>query len=182
MRAAILCPGPSLDVTWPNDGWQFDLVIAVNRAALTHRCDWWAFCDGEKFGKWMAGMKKRPPRIVASSNAVSLIEKKGFNDLFRKFEHRVFEGIFDRVPTSLCWPVYSATAAAAFAFSEGARRIDFYGADMEGVEDFDGATDPTNNRTAQRWQHERENWAKLLPWLEQRGCTVTRTSPYLERA
>jgi hypothetical protein len=45
-RVALLCPGPSLNDTWPRERESdYDLVVAVNTAGWRYTCDWLVFAD-----------------------------------------------------------------------------------------------------------------------------------------
>ena len=68
----------------------------------------------------------------------------------------------------------SATVGLALAGWKGATHIDVYGADMQGLTDWDGTTLPNQKRKEERWIRERAIWAGTVERLKDMGCTVTR--------
>lgn len=72
------------------------------------------------------------------------------------------------------WTMYSATAALVLAGELGAEIVDCYGCDMAGELNYDGTPEPTANRTASRWEREREAFEAAAEWLAGRGVEVIR--------
>ena len=161
MRATILCPGPSLSAYKPED--RGPMVLAVNRAALAHACDWWVALD---YPMIRDNVAKVDAAIVTRRQ--THIDLKGRIDA-RRVVHT--EDIGATIDPALGWTTYSHTSAIAFAYWYGMSGADVYGADMAGVTDFDGVA-AGENRSDDRWSIERGILAVLLPWLNQRHFTV----------
>jgi hypothetical protein len=141
---AILCPGPSLSVTWPRNRKQYQATIGVNRAAHFAPVDWWAGMDANLWTIW--GWAN--PR-VGVCGSVRIFTGSANNLLPR-------DGLLASVcePPAGC-PHFSALMAIHFAFEHlKASSVDMFGCDMTGVNDFTGKHDGSN-RSDQRWSEER---------------------------
>ena len=168
MNAVILCPGPSLARLAHVP--PAKLVVGVNRAAIFFRCDAWAGCDlptVEKHGNAVIGA----PELIAAIETIDTMR-----------DHKlVWRGpVFDRTrmldfcPHAMDWVLFSATTALIYAAYRAATHIDVYGADWSGELDFDGVA-AGETRGPERWQLEAAIWQnRLVPWLAERGVTVTR--------
>ena len=161
MIASILCPGPSLPLTWRSDG---TLVIAVNRAASMHAADWWAFCDADIFRDSPAIGK---PRIFTSRASV---------DRLRKRNYFVEPGLLsdDLNLIDNTWRTFTKTMAIALAYHLGAKAIYLYGDDQTEAPDADGVMPRGANRTPERWRDERAHVAKLQTFLDSRRVHMER--------
>lgn len=155
MRAAILCPGPSLARTWTS-GLAYDVRIAVNRAILHETCHWWSV------GDWTTAqdIAGRPTNgIVSQDDTIRFIRGGSLIPA-------------DRTPPQLLkWselptpnPAYSMIAALGLAAHLGATDVDIYGDDKSGEKDWDGHT-AGKNRGDERWARERTVLAKALMGL-----------------
>ena len=169
MNAVILAPGPSL---MRFDEAQFGdaLVIAVNRAAFAFASTIWACLDIMFFDKFRSAPLGRPALLV---------EDNAFNQLQRNAEtawrgERICADVLnDSFPLLPRVTLYSATAALAFAAFLGAKRIDVFGVDWSGVEDWDGV-EAGANRTYHRWKSESELWRGIVETIRPRGQSVRR--------
>lgn len=161
MIASILCPGPSLPLTWRPDG---TLVIAVNRAASMHAADWWAFCDADIF-RDSAALGK--PKIFTSRASVERLRKRNYY---------VDPGMLsDEVDVhDNTWRTFTKTMAIVLAFKLGAHAIYIYGDDQTEAPDADGVMPRGANRTPERWRDERAHVAKLQTYLAEHRVTVER--------
>lgn len=170
MKAAVLCPGPSVATTFKSrDG--YELVAGVNRAVHRAPCDVWVALDPLPFTQipatWFtteatAAQLRGEKRYLAGGSIVEA------------------ERQFDQVPHELggaSWCTFSSTAAMVAMFLRGAKSIDVYGHDMTNQPDFDGASLRTNDRREDRWRQESIVWAVVTRWLADRGCVVNRITP-----
>jgi hypothetical protein len=166
MRVALLCPGPSLS-NWPVETFaEYDLRIAVNRAILKYQCEWWAAAD------WPMVKKNNPSFPVKLwTNPDTFTHLCGLRDLFANLELHSFFEAKGSVAESR-WVGKTATAALVLAVRLGAKSIDVYGADWTDQPDFDGVMFDGTNRSAGRWEGERDVWDRLCN--EFNGVTVTR--------
>lgn len=183
MRVAILNPGPSLNATYPGrDG--YDLTIGVNRTMLGYDIDWWVWMDcspampsrvwNAPDGEWLRPKPdKAPSQFTTYDGAKYLTE----HDLPRDGEVWQFCDYMEVIPNHLKWHVFSATAAIALAYLLGATHADVYGADMQGVKDFDGTTCTQDTRDERRWNRERTMWNDTVAWMAFNGMAVRRIVP-----
>lgn len=168
MRAAILCPGPSLPAFPARDG--YDLVIGVNRAVGFAACDYWVMLDGAAV--WRISRPIGMPVIVCS-HSMHL-------DVWRNYPESQKHGWLDAksfeqfASPSLGWPIYSTPTAIICAASKGATQIDLWGADMVGAGEFDNKPAPDINREDSRWARERVILDGLQSYLEARGVALNR--------
>jgi hypothetical protein len=146
MRAAILCPGPSVTRFQGRDG--YDALVAVNRAARVYACDYWCCLDWRTFG--MCTKLGKPQAITRAYNWHRVDDSRDWPiwdvALFRWFrtapEH---------------W-TYSALTALAFLAWRGYSEIDVYGRDLDGVADWDGWDASRVGRSDTRWKREQRAW------------------------
>jgi hypothetical protein len=194
MRAALLCPGPSLSDTYPGPT-GFDLVVAVNRAGMWHRIDAWAVMD------WPLMLKTEPPILMPVWQRVLLAQDGGRGDGRPVLvTHRDSLEMINRKKVD--WPgevfdsnvlgaaaaggtgsdgacpaagamLYTAPRAMLYAAHRGAKAIDVYGADWSGKADADGV-EAGANRSPRRWTNEAAIWQRVTDWLKPRGVSVER--------
>lgn len=162
MNAVLLCPGPSLAAYTPA---RHDLVVAVNRAARLHRSDVWSAIDTPTL-KTNYGWTATPPEshtLLTIKSTAEKCERVGW--VFgRVVTHDDLAG--DAIDNGRHpWTRYSATAGLYYAIHAGATRVDVYGADMTGVQDWDG-TLAGETRNDERWERERAIWNKLAETAE----------------
>jgi hypothetical protein len=174
MRAAILCPGPSLARALPllADGraGEYALTLAINRAAAAWPADFWVMLDAATFGQCEP---QGEPRIVTdAAEWVRVLETHPEAARFRV----LFEDGIDPAPPSINWFNYSSIAAAVLAKSEGATEIVLFGNDLAGIADWDGVTDvgQPRNRCDARWAKERAIWQDVGEWMASEDVTLTK--------
>lgn len=168
MKAAILCPGPSVglyDAALP-----YDLTLAVNRAASIAPCDWWVMLDAHTFGETApVGF----PAILCSLSTRAQVRGQWPE---RAAEHEFRDkGDLPREHPE-CGPFMGLSFLTAIwlAVDLGCQHIDCYGADWSGTADFDGHTDARNNRKPDRWATEAEKYEQLEAQLAGRGVELFR--------
>jgi hypothetical protein len=159
MKAALLCPGPSLH-KFRGHGQRYDVLIGVNRAALFVPCDYWSICDGDVYRQVQPINR---PRIWTRQSC-------GIVGAMVHEEH------FDTYPPATCWTKYSAIAGMVLAHMLGVKHLDCYGCDMAGVQEFDGQPLAGVNRDRNRWADESWWWAKNVEMLGARGMTINRVT------
>jgi hypothetical protein len=156
---AVLCPGPSLTVTWPKRRRDYAATVAVNRAAFAYPVDWWCGLD-DIWQKW--GRPDPYPRI----GLVGAV--RGLTGAASALLPRDGLALVHRNAPAGC-PEFSMLAAIGFAFENlRATAVDVYGCDMAGAADFDGRVEKENNRTDQRWQEERAGLMVLAQQYDKR--------------
>lgn len=167
MRAAVCCPGPSLDPDRVRRG-GFEVVIGVNRAVEAVRCDWWCFGDPQPFG-WFQPVGEPPPALAVGPNCLKHVLAEPWAKRFKvayRGEDRT-QGLawaeLGRRPAGRGWMTFSFTAAIVLAANFGARRIDCFGADLAGETDFAGRW--AERRDEKRWPIERYWLAWTLSWI-----------------
>lgn len=178
MRAAVLCPGPGLEL-YPGrlfhdarGGGGYDLVIGVNRAVLAYRCDWWSVCDIESIED--IDLTYDVPIFTTRSNC-DRNKSSDMNHRWNRLKKRFYEDPeFAPARNQFGWSTYSATAAIVLAFNHGCQRIDEYGSPLGGDTDHDGHTLDRYYRADERWRNERSTRARLLRELRREGCRVKR--------
>jgi len=163
---AVLCSGPSLSEFLAAPV-RHDLIVGVNRAAVAHPCDYWAFNDAETFGYFEP--LGRP--VCFTSNAA-----------FERIEPRdrdVFRWLFYAQINTTCrsdpgWTQFTVTVALVLCDYLKARRVTLYGCDQMGTGDFDGPAPTPVIRTPERWSNERHKFDHVAAWLESRGVELVR--------
>lgn len=167
MIYAILCPGPSLANLAAKPA--ADVTIAVNRAALRFACDVWAAMDYPMIRKNVGAVLGEP---------IILTRRQTWEDVSHRCPRqdvRLVEDIED-VPASLRWQIKTMTCAMVYAFKQGATRIDLWGCDLKGVEDYDGKL-AGEDRSDKRWSDEARDLAALIEWMKADGVEVIRHGP-----
>ena len=164
-RAAVLCPGPSLAEMWAKaDKQQYELTLAVNRAAAhwpcTHLCfqDWWTW-------KMLAGTPLGKPVLISDPGTYQRTKNR-YHDSVRRYEFLPQER-----PD---WVRFTANVAIWMAHTLGATIIDVYGMDLAGVNDWDGFTDSKQIRHDNRWTRERRIFIKLAAFLAENHATAVK--------
>lgn len=173
MRITLLCPGPSLarlaDVP------PADLTIGVNRAAIRYAVDVWAALDHWSVNdggirNW-CGQVIGSPLLLSTRASLKVVAQRTpwRGPTFAVEDYR------DWMPPTNPgrWTLFSATCALVYAGWRGATRIDVYGADMMGTQDYDGAQAGAR-RDEGRWKSERVIWATTVAQLNERGIEVIR--------
>jgi len=171
MRAAVLCPGPSLAAFADRGG--YDLRIGVNRAVGLYRCDYWAMLDQRTWE--LVNPVGRPVIICDRGHYVHL---RARYPTARHHHNLAVETIAETLPHKpVKWHTWSMTAAIAAAHFLGARTIEVWGADWSGADDFDDYHDEFQNRTDERWARERKLFCEIQLWLGTAGTNVRRNQP-----
>lgn len=171
MKAALLCPGPSLATYQPAGA---DLTVGVNRAATRFACDAWVCGDPpliQQVGEQVTGL----PLLITSVDGHQV-----YRDFPRDFGKPLWRGeclcwtaAMEFCPHEYNWVMFSATAALVYCGFCGATGVDVYGADWSGTADFDGVQ-AGKNRSEERWKLERGIWRAIVGWMGERGITVNR--------
>lgn len=172
MRAAILCPGPTLQHSWPWPAMAFDVRIAVNRAILHEPAsEWWAAADWPMLQSTLAKpsvgicTQDDPARMLRGGSLIPVVRMPpqilAWSDLPNKY------------------PGYSTLSAFGLAEHLGATEIYLFGDDKMGTRDFDGAMAGLN-RGADRWTKEWDLQKKTTTRLITAGIRVfeVRPSPF----
>jgi hypothetical protein len=178
IRAAVLCPGPSLTQFPGRDG--YDLVIGVNRAAGYFPCDYWAMLDATPF------FHCKPlgnPAILCQTPEWVKVQRFIGDMPEPRPRHRHIAP--EDVDASIAFELrtvparfkYSLCAAITLAHSLGASAVDVYGADWRGVHDYDGRELAQNCRDARRWELEQQSFEVLATSLQNFGTKVRRIVP-----
>lgn len=155
MNTVLLCPGPSLARYQPIG--TPVVTVGVNRAATLHRCDVWAATD------WPLIVRTRPlgqPILFTITATRDALARKQQTWPWLVVTH---DGIAGRTVCNRLhpWTRFTATAALAYLAWLGATRIDVYGADMHGTQDWDGEH-AGEYRTDTRWAEERAIWDRTV--------------------
>lgn len=166
MIAAVLCPGPSLREFDGNAG-QYDVVIGVNRAAAAYLCDYYVALDARSYEM---GKPLGEPVIVTVAHAWAELLNKHPGLSGRR--SMVYSDAGKDIKST--FGAFSSTAALVLARYLGANLVHVFGADMGGVQDYDGWTDERNRRDAMRWAKESRQWEALTGELAALGTTVIR--------
>lgn len=172
MKAALLCPGPSLLRTY--QGGEYGVRVAVNRSAfMVPGCDVWTSLDVSAF--------KHLPKVLLVDDATAswLAAERLFGASVTVRSNGDAIATADQ-PTSTGptpWHSYSATSALVHLARYRPAQIDVYGADWSDEPDGDGVRcGEQYDRSAGRWVQERQAWEDVVRWLAQRGCTVKRVT------
>lgn len=173
MKIAILCPGASLARCESARWKEYDLTIAVNRAASAHPCDWWVFGDPEGFHQTIP---LGHPNLCTPRQSWGEVSNPGMEGYWWVL---AFEEIDTDVPLEFNWRRHSMTAAMVLAewLIGNARMpaglIDIFGCDWEGDVYFDGAADGGAGRH-QRWGGERHAYGRIAQWIAAKGLELRR--------
>jgi hypothetical protein len=171
MKAAILCPGPSLSEF--DRAAEYDLRVGVNRAATLIPCDVWCATDHPLYERVQRQVLGAPIWFTAQASADQIHERG------TRWRGQVItcESIPDPYKT-VDWDFFSLLAAIGYAVHAGCKRIEVYGADWSGVKDFDGV-EAGNTRSDDRWKLESNLFELARQELAARGITVLRMRPPL---
>lgn len=164
MKAALLCPGPSVANYQPAD---HAMVAGVNRAVGIAPCDFWVFLDDRPF---YSAQPLGEPCLVTSGMIHRRLYRKQLITSARPFLDRArlpFEG-------DLPWGRFSSTNALVLLAALGATEIECFGVDMVGTLDWDQHSHPQDKRDEKRWNEEAGLWQRLTQHLANEGCVVTR--------
>jgi len=170
-RWAIVCPGPSLKDTYR--GGRFDGVVAVNRACVFAECSHLSMLD-IKTWKWIqedGGPKSKDITLLSSKGCYEHVRDKC------RFKGKWFDKTvaLHSVPGEF-QKRFSFSIGAAFAFArmQSPNRIDVYGMDMIGEQDWDGGYRGSCGRELKRWEKERSKIAWVFRILENEGIKIVR--------
>lgn len=164
MKTALLCPGPSLVNYVPSD---HAIVAGVNRAVVFAPCDFFVFLDDRPF---KAALPTNEPCLVTSDSVHRYLVRKQFVQPSHTFIDRrrlYFDG-------DAPWGRFSSTNALILLANLGATSIECFGVDMAGTLDWDEHSFPQDKRDDKRWNEEAGLWRRLVEYLAERGCVVTR--------
>ena len=163
MRIALLSCGPSLPRwEWVNRS-DYAVVVGVNRAVARYACDWWSAGDAECF---TAVEPIGLPHLWTHAATLYRIRREHPE---RSTRHHA--ATYHRCERQQ-WSIYSATAALMIAREIKATRIDCFGVDMAGTQDWDGSHHGCRDET--RWARERAAWCLAESILSAEGITVAR--------
>ncbi len=166
MKAAICCPGPSLNLLDAPPA--ADILIGVNRAVLRFACHWLAAKD---YTTLKQIYREGGPRGTPSLFTIPQTWKDS-RDKFGPFPQFITtDQIAPPIPN---WSVKTAPAALVLAAHLGATSIDVYGADWTNEPDFDGVLIDGTQRDEARWNDEAIYWAAVTAYLKDKGVTVWR--------
>lgn len=192
MNVELWCPGPSL-VPHPVKA---DVVVMVNRAVLAvdSVCDWEGDCDTHgipprPFAWWVANDAKlirrvrnemacRPdvwewPDAVLTSELSVCETTTGLGGIHIQRQPRVVGDAALRAVLKQDFGNFAKSKfmALALCFQIGAKRVEVYGDDMSGEDDWDGPNERAS-RDEIRWVGERVETAKIIAWMAAHGCEV----------
>lgn len=180
MHVALLAPAASIQ-SYPAEFAfaQYRAVVAINRAAVMHRCDYWCALDPEilehhqPIGSCVTGF---PAVVTSQATFTTAFGRTPTPPKWIDFSAR--QGMPD---PGIGWARFSGTLGLAFAASllppmPSARRvIDCYGVDFSHVAaDADGVTLASYRRGADRWAEERPIWDRLVAYLASQNIAVVR--------
>jgi hypothetical protein len=174
--AQILCPGPSLRDHIGNLP-KADIRIGVNRAVTAVLCDWWVF------GDWLALQDFIPigkPNVFTHRKAESQLQQHvgplhfyTVKMLLDSVERAFYDDVTTDCPVRLDGCTWSLVAALIFVewHLDGClKRIDLFGVDWKGEEDWDGRA--FGERSPERWERERIDVMRAVNWLMGKGVEV----------
>lgn len=172
-RAVILCPGPSLANFIASGKPQAlgEIRIGVNRAAEAVACSWMVAADAE------AAAAFEPIGTPALFTTEQSAKRLTIGSLAKYTTVLTFDEVGRRTscPAQHGWRRFSLLAAMVLAEYLYARRIEVYGTDWNGEEDWDGTIPLNPNRTEHRWQQEQAGFDRVTDWLRRyREIAVTR--------
>ena len=165
--AQVLCPGPRLAeaISMLRGGSLDTLFLGVNRAVEAIECQYWAAID------WATIKEGSPigsPEIITIETARKKLAMRVAKAYRTKGQRN------DMPPEKTGWLNYSSLLAIAAAYDLGCKRIEIYGADMAGIEDWDGKQLGRVCRTPTRWEKERKQLNSLCEWLAGKGVEVVK--------
>jgi hypothetical protein len=118
------------------------LFLGVNRAVEAWECDYWCAIDWKTIDE---GKPKGKPEIITVISAKQRLR----HEVCKAYGTPACDG--DMPPRDTGWQNYSALLAIAAAYDMGFEWIEVYGADMKGVEDWDGQKVGRVRRSESRW-------------------------------
>lgn len=173
VRAAVLCPGPSLTAFAGRVG--YDLVIGVNRAVGLFPCDYWVMLDDHTFD---IAHPIGTPRVLCPRDQWAKVSRRTANGAAKDFKVLAPEDVDGTLPRRQTpWHKWSATAAIALACHLGATEIDCWGMDWEGTADWDGDTRPFHCRDEARWHNEQKSFRIMEQAMRARRVALRRIKP-----
>lgn len=164
MKAALLCPGPSLAEYRHGD---HAIIAGVNRAVSVAPCDFWVLLDDRPFH---SAAPIGEPCIVTSGAIHRRLCRKQLIQATRPFIDRSQLVVESDMP----WGRFSSTNALILLENLGATSIDCFGVDMAGTLDWDSFGHAQDKRDEKRWNEEAGLWKNMTDYLASRGCEVTR--------
>jgi len=197
MRIAVLCPGPSLAAF--DEAGAYDAVVAVNRAALAVRADYWVALDCH-CRPWF--VPQDGPRLVCSASSY----RRACRDVPGTARMIHFDPNGLTFPMKVVpWSRWGWAVAVVLAHhlaktapeAPGLRRsnlgvqgpgqpsgaanravsanvVHCYGMDWDGTADFDGRPDEGTTRGPGRWAREAGLFERLREELARRGTDLER--------
>ena len=167
MKVAILCSGPSL-IQFPQEH-DYDYVIVVGRAAEFYAGDMWCALDLAAIAG-SAGKVLGQPTLLTRAGIYRAVCRIHPEVSRHTLIHAKFPG-----PDGIRWKSFSSTRAFVYAVNIlEASKIDSYGVDLSGSDDWDGNALPTANRSEERWGHEAGVWHSLETWAHSKGVEAQR--------
>ena len=165
--ATILCPGPSLaEAISTLQSLSSDApFFGINRAVEAVECDYWIAIDHKTFDEVTP---KGTPAIITTLETAKKIDR----NVLRAYRSKPVPDHLPPVGTG--WANFSTLLGITTAYDLGFNRIVLYGADMNGVNDWDGKQSSRVNRTETRWQKEHRQYSRLVTWMQSKGVEVTR--------
>lgn len=166
---SIFCPGPSLAGWLANTPGEPASRITVNRAAGVIEAAWWSALDATSVENCNAIGN---PKILTT-----VMMKRKLLHKVPEAKDRPFENVDEIKPPGLGgikWIRYSMTVAIGFAASLGAKKIDVYGADWNGEQDYDGVKLVGCQRTEKRWTKEADLFKTIQTALTSVGVELKR--------
>lgn len=154
------------------------MQIAVNRAILHAKADYWCFNDFEVAAECPGAAELAECIIFTHQDCHRELLSR---QLIKPSVPVTFHAGVIEMPADLLWARYTVLSAVVLAYSLGAKRILLYGADMCGEAEFDGRAMENINRTEIRWNDERSLLANLARFLEPRGVVIERVLVKHER-
>ena len=195
MRAAILCPGPSLRNVEERDLAQFaGMVLAIN-GAIEHpaRAAFWLCRDPKAAYLHLPLALKRPAPILVhpatwdQTGSLHAIEAWPW-DKQRAIERMTRWAFRDEDVQARCdflhgyasWRRFTLTTAIAWLFSVGFREVQLFGADLAGTGTYSGRACYADEETAAaRWRRERNHLEMLTGLAGGDGLEVIRRTDLL---
>lgn len=155
MRAALLCPGDSLQ-RFPGPE-TYDVVIGVNRVAGSVPCHYAAMLD---MLPYQMLRRSGGDFIGTPVHVTGRTERRKLAIEFPDVERFPFVdwSTISAVPRGIRWGLYSATMALVLARSLGATEVECWGVDWRGAADWDGTTHQKFVRNDERWKNEIGIW------------------------